>query len=364
MKVLTIIGTRPEAIKVFPVIEELKKFPNLFESILCTTGQHQEMLNQVLTFFNIKPDLELNLMEPNQSLFCFTKKVFESLDSVLQNVNPDWVLVQGDTTSAMVASLLAYYRKIKVGHIEAGLRTYDKLQPFPEEFNRRSIDLISDLFFAPTQRAFNNLISEGVNESRICIVGNTVVDAINYIVKKLSIAPKEFKEGEKKIILVTIHRRENFGEPLVSVCKALIEIANYFPNIEIVFPVHLNPNIQSFVYKFLIHPQIKLLNPLNYFEFIKVLSNSYLVLTDSGGVQEEAPSFNKPVLVLRNATERPEGVEIGIARLVGADTNLIVRSIKELLLERQSYIRMVPKANPYGDGTAAKQICDFLWSHK
>ncbi len=364
IKVLSIFGTRPEAIKMAPVVKELEKYPDRITSRVCVTAQHREMLDQVLDLFSIVPDYDLNLMQPGQTLSGLTARVFTALDPVIANEKPDWVLVQGDTTTVMAASLVAFYHRVKVGHVEAGLRTGDKWQPFPEEINRKVAGVVADLHFAPTQSAKDNLLREGVSPDTIHVTGNPVIDALN-LVSKL---PYVFEGGplaeiswDKRIILVTAHRRENFGKPLEDICVALKEIANQYHTVHIIYPVHLNPNVQEPVYRLLGGiPNIFLLPPLDYLPLVQVMKRSYLVLTDSGGIQEEAPGFGKPVLVLRDTTERPEAIEAGTARLVGTDQKDIVSHVRRLLDNNDEYSQMSQAANPYGDGRAAKHIVEAL----
>lgn len=365
MKVISIFGTRPEAIKMAPVVKELGKHPEI-ESIVCVTAQHRQMLDQVLSLFSIEPEYDLNLMQPNQSLAKLTALALTELDAVLEKEQPDWVLTQGDTTTAMVGALAGFYRRIKVGHVEAGLRTWDKFQPFPEEVNRKIADAVCDLHFAPTMQSRDNLLRESVNSSSIIVTGNTVIDAL------LEVAAKDYdwNSGElvdvphdKKIILVTAHRRENFGHPLFEICQALKEIAARYPEFQIVYPVHLNPNVQHVVRAELGEiPNITLLAPLDYLPLVQLMKASYLVLTDSGGLQEEAPGLGKPVLVLREVTERPEGVEAGTVQLVGTDKDRIVAATMRLLEDATEYDRMARAVNPYGDGRASQRIVESLLS--
>lgn len=369
MKVFSIFGTRPEAIKMAPVVKELGKHAEI-ENVVCVTAQHRQMLDQVLDLFAIQPDYDLNLMQPDQSLAELTAKALSELDAVLAKELPDWVLTQGDTTTAMVGSLAAFYRKIKVGHVEAGLRTWDKFQPFPEEINRKIADAVCDLHFAPTVQARANLLRESVNSASIVVTGNTVIDAL------LEVAAKDYDwhSGElaallpyisagKKIILVTAHRRENFGHPLREICQALKEIASRFADVQLVYPVHLNPNVQQVVRAELGDvPNITLLAPLDYLPLVQLMKVSYLALTDSGGLQEEAPGLGKPVLVLREVTERPEGVEAGTVQLVGTNKDRIVAATMRLLTDATEYNRMALAVNPYGDGKASQRIVESLLS--
>ena len=362
LRVLSIFGTRPEAVKMAPVVQELKRTPGV-ESFVCVTAQHREMLDQVLTLFEIKPDVDLNLMQADQSLAELSSSIFRDLDPVLVDLKPDWVLVQGDTTTVAIASLLAYYRRIRVGHVEAGLRTHDKWQPFPEEINRRVAGVAADLHFAPTPWARRNLLREGVPDSAIALTGNPVIDTLQVVAKlpqpeSITRIIRQLGIGEtgKRLLLVTAHRRENFGLPLENICAALKELAER-GDVEIVYPLHLNPNVQEPVKRLLGNvPHITLLPPLDYLPMVHLIKHSALVLTDSGGIQEEAPTFGIPVLVLREVTERPEGVKAGVLKLVGTDSRLIVRAANRLLNNAGAYAKMAKAVNPFGDGQAAGRI--------
>lgn len=361
IKVMTIFGTRPEAIKMAPVVRALKSKPGVFEPVVVVTGQHREMLDQVLSLFGIQPDHDLDVMTPNQTLASMTGRILERLDPILVGEQPDWVLVQGDTTTAMVGSLAAFYRQVKVGHIEAGLRTHDKRQPFPEEINRRITSVMADLHFAPTGWAANNLRAEGHPDDRIVVTGNTVIDAIQSVAEMpfdpRGHFPEELIETEKRIVLVTAHRRENFGQGILDICDALRTLASERDDIHIVYPVHLNPNIKEPVERELGDaPNIALLPPLDYQPLVWLMKQSYLIISDSGGIQEEAPGLGKPVLVLRDTTERPEGVEAGTVRLVGSDTQHILESARWLLDDPSEYSTMARAENPYGEGHAAELI--------
>lgn len=361
IKVLSIFGTRPEAIKMAPVVKELEKYPERFISRVCVTAQHREMLDQVLYLFEITPDYDLDLMQEGQTLSGLTARVFTALNPVLEEEKPDWVLVQGDTTTVMAASLVAFYHQIKVGHVEAGLRTGDKWQPFPEEVNRKIAGVVADLHFAPTETAKKNLLAEGVDLETIHVTGNTVIDALHMAAVMpfdLENSPLVGIPWDKKIILVTAHRRENFGRPLENICAALNDIAReYREEVHIVYPVHPNPNVISVVYpKLKDFPNISLLEPLDYLPLVQLMKRSYLVITDSGGIQEEAPGLGKPVLVLREKTERPEGVKAGTVKIVGTDTKLIVKNIQKLISDREEYRKMANASNPYGDGESSKRI--------
>jgi UDP-N-acetylglucosamine 2-epimerase (non-hydrolysing) len=364
LKVLSVFGTRPEAIKMAPVVNELKKYPQQIASIVCVTAQHRQMLDQVLDLFDITPDDDLNIMQANQSLATITASALTKLDEVLLREKPDWVLTQGDTTTAMVATLAAFYHRIRVGHIEAGLRTWDKFQPFPEEINRKIADGISDLHFAPTETSRQNLLREGVTDKTIVVTGNTVIDALLEIADRSfdwMTSPLAAVPQNKRLILVTAHRRENFGEPFEKMCLALRRIAERWPDAHLVYPVHLNPNVREVVSRVLRNiPNVTLLEPLEYLPLVQLMKHSYLVLTDSGGLQEEAPGLGKPVLVMRETTERPEGVEAGTVRLVGTETENIVNAVAELLESAENYQAMSRAVNPYGDGNASQRIVQKL----
>lgn len=366
IKVLTVFGTRPEAIKMAPVVQLLAEKAE-FELQVCVTGQHREMLDQVLSLFEIKPDVDLNLMQPNQKLAHLTSEILTNMDPVFNDFQPDWVLVQGDTTTAMTAALGAFYRQYRVGHVEAGLRTFDKWQPFPEEINRRIISSIADLNFAPTEWSRNNLVREGVPEDHILVTGNTVVDALQTIVNRP--APEEFHQLMKSmqlspdgdLVLVTAHRRENFGQPLVQVCEAILELANHFgEKVHFVYPVHRNPNVSEPVHRILGNKtNIHLLEPLEYLPLVHLLKQARLVLTDSGGIQEEAVSLRKPTLVLREKTERPEGLESGILQLVGTNRAAIVEEAIKIL-DGSDDAGLRSYRNPFGDGQAARRIVEAI----
>lgn len=372
LRVLSIFGTRPEAVKMAPLVRELARHSRV-ESLVCVTAQHRQMLDQILSLFDIRPDVDLNLMRPNQSLAELTAAIFTHLDPVLSQLKPDWILVQGDTTTVMAAALLAYYHRIKIGHVEAGLRSGDKWQPFPEEINRSVVGVVADLHFAPTEWARQNLLKENVPSQRIRVTGNTVIDALQWVVN-LPLTPEAealfrqyglppYHSGDaSRLILVTAHRRENFGEPLENICHALRTLAtDYGESLRIVYPVHLNPNVQEPVYRLLGNlPNITLLPPLDYLPFVHLMKHATLILTDSGGLQEEAPGLGKPVLVLRRVTERPEGVQAGTVRLVGTDFQTIVAETHRLLDDPQAYQAMAQAVNPYGDGKAAARIVQAI----
>jgi UDP-N-acetylglucosamine 2-epimerase (non-hydrolysing) len=333
---------------------------------VCATAQHRSLLDQVLDVFAIRPDFDLNLMQPNQSLSQLTGNLFLHLDQLIGQERPDWVLVQGDTTTVMVASLVAFYHRVRIGHVEAGLRTGDRLQPYPEEINRRITDLLADVYFAPTEVSRQNLLHEGVTESAIVLTGNTSIDALHMALSYLDTAESARPNGsEHRLILVTAHRRENFGDPLVRICRALAHLAQHYgPKVKIVYAMHPNPNVQQPVRKLLgAIPNIVLTEALSYRDFVQLMSRAYLILTDSGGLQEEAPSLGIPVLVLRAVTERPEGVAAGVVKLVGTDEQTIVEAAVELLDDAAAYGRMAQRVNPYGDGRASQRIVKALCDH-
>jgi len=385
MKVLVVFGTRPEAIKMAPVIRELKKYPGKVKCKVCVTGQHREMLDQVLRLFNIEPDYDLKIMESNQTPTQVASAVLSRLEPILKDEKPDWVLVQGDTTTVAAASLAAFYARAKVGHVEAGLRTYDKWQPFPEEINRKIAGVIADLHFAPTERSCQNLRKEGVPRENIVITGNPVIDAL-YWAASMPLDAETLRlfeliginssddcsendiqkspNNSLRLILVTAHRRENFGQPLENICLALRDIAKkYSGKVKIFYPVHFNPNVWNPVHKLLGDvPEIILTPPIEYLPLVHIMKRSYLVLTDSGGIQEEAPAFGKPVLVLRNTTERPEAVEAGTVKVIGTGREKIYQCVEDLLGDKIKYEEMSKAINPYGDGHAAEKIADALKS--
>lgn len=364
LRVLSIFGTRPEAIKMAPVIGRLEAQSGV-ESRVCVTAQHREMLDPLLDLFTIHPDFDLDLMRPEQPLVELTRAILGGLDPVIREVGPDWVLVQGDTTTVMAASLLAYYQRVRVGHIEAGLRTGDKWQPFPEEINRRVAGAIADLHFAPTARARDNLIREGVPGDRIVVTGNTVIDALQMIAARpcdLTTGPLAGIPPERRVILVTAHRRENFGEPFQRMLDAMQLLAEaYRDDVTLIYPVHLNPNVREPALKRLGGVQnVRLIEPLDYLPMVHLMKRSTLILTDSGGLQEEAPALGVPVLVMREKTERPEAIEAGTARLVGTDTQRIVTEARRLMDDPAAHDAMARAANPFGDGKAAERIVEAL----
>jgi UDP-N-acetylglucosamine 2-epimerase (non-hydrolysing) len=368
LRVLSIFGTRPEAVKMAPVVMALANTAGI-ESKVCVTAQHRQMLDQVLNLFDIHPDVDLDLMRPDQSLAKLTTEILTHLEPVLKSIQPDWILVQGDTTTVMASALLAFYNRIKIGHVEAGLRTNNKWQPFPEEINRRIAGVMADLHFAPTEHSRQNLLREGIDDRCILVTGNPAVDALQVIIKRPPppeinnlIEKLDIRPGGRQLILVTAHRRENFGQPLADICLALHRLAEtYADRLELIYPVHLNPNIQEPVYRLLGGvPNITLLPPLDYLPMVHLMQHATLVLTDSGGIQEEATGLKIPALVLRRVTERPEGIEAGILKLVGSDPELIFNETSRLLDDRDAYRDMANVPNPFGDGHAAGRIVDAL----
>jgi len=369
-KIMLIFGTRPEAIKLAPVIRELNK-SDWATGCICVSAQHRGMLDQVLDVFDIIPDYDLDIMKHGQDLFDVTSKVLLGLRDVLRKEKPDMILVQGDTTTVFAASLAAFYEGIKIGHVEAGLRTMDKHNPFPEEINRCLTSVLADVNFPPTELSKNNLLAEGVAEEAVVVTGNTVIDALLWA---LEILEGESHDGVKKlqqwilnkigddrIVLITAHRRESFGQPFIDMCNAMKELAAMYPDIHYIYPVHLNPNVRKPVNEILGKIEnFHLIEPLNYLPFIWLMNRSYLVLTDSGGIQEEAPSLGKPVLVMRDTTERPEGVNAGTSIIVGRDKGNIISKVAQLLDDNNYYQKVAQKSNPYGDGTASEKIISFL----
>ncbi len=369
-KNLIIFGTRPEAIKMAPLVKEFQKNSDSFETRVCITAQHREMLDQVLEFFEIQPDYDLDLMKPNQNLYSLTSDIITSLKVILEDFQPDYVYVHGDTTTTMASSIASFYSGAKVCHVEAGLRTFNMQSPFPEEMNRCVTGMISNYHFSPTETSKENLLKENKAEKSILITGNTVIDALFFSVEKIKsvgFMDDEVKklgetiDLEKKLVLVTGHRRENHGQGFLNICKALRAIAEQNPDIQIVYPVHLNPNVQKPVYELLSGiPNVKLIDPLSYPAFVWLMEKSYLIITDSGGVQEEAPGLGKPVLVMRDTTERPEAVEAGTVLLVGTNSHKIIQETTSLLKNEDVYNKMSNLHNPYGDGKACKRIVDFI----
>lgn len=364
MKVLTVFGTRPEAIKMAPLVKELEKAEGI-ESVLCVTAQHREMLDQVLELFQLKPDYDLNIMKPNQTISMITSNVLNGLDEVFNKEQPDIVLVHGDTTTTFAAALAGFYHQVKIGHVEAGLRTYDKYSPFPEEMNRVLTGHMADVHFSPTERNKDNLLREGIAEDKIFITGNTVIDAFLEVAGK----PYEFEDEtlktidfeNKRVITVTCHRRENLGENMENIFGAIRQIADEFDDVEVIYPVHLNPKVREIAGRILDGADnIHLIEPLQYQPFVNLQAKSYLIITDSGGMQEEAPSLGKPVLVVRKETERPEAIAAGTAKLAGVERDTIYNMTKELLTDKEAYDKMAHAANPYGDGKTSQRIVEIL----
>lgn len=363
-RIMFVFGTRPEAIKMAPVIAEVEKYPDMLEPILVVTAQHRQMLDQVLRIFDIHPDYDLGIMEENQTLTVVVTKSLQGLEEIILREKPEMLLVQGDTSTTFAAGLIAYYHKIPLGHIEAGLRTFDKWRPYPEEINRKLTTALADLHFAPTETSVSNLLAEGVSRSSIFLTGNTVIDAL------LEVAKRNFNLKQvginlaagKRVVLVTAHRRESFGKPLQNICQAVSRLAQTYPQeVEIVVPVHKNPMVRGTVSEALggIH-NVQLIEPLDYEPFVHLMKESYIILTDSGGIQEEAPSLGKPVLVLREKTERPEAVSAGAVKLVGTTVDLIFEEANKLLLDPRAYDRMSKVVNPYGDGRASERIVQAI----
>lgn len=360
VKVLSVFGTRPEAIKMCPVVQELNKRNNI-ESVVCLTGQHREMLRQVMDVFKLKEDYNLDIMKPNQTLSMITASILEKMDSIISKENPDLILVHGDTSTAFASALAAFYHQIPVGHVEAGLRTYNLKSPYPEEFNRQAIDVMTELYFAPTETAKEALLSEGKNESKIFVTGNTVIDALSTTVTNDYNNEHIEWAKDSRLILLTAHRRENIGEPMENIFKAVVKLTETFSDIKVIYPIHLNPKVRAIAEKYLSdNDKVRLIEPLDVFDFHNFMKRSYLIMTDSGGIQEEAPSLGKPVLVLRDTTERPEGIKAGTLKLVGTDANIIFNKAKHLLEDEKEYKKMSEAKNPYGDGTASCKIADVI----
>lgn len=363
---MIVFGTRPECIKLCPLVIKLREYANQFQTVICVTAQHREMLDQALRIFGVEPDYDLNIMTKNQDLFHLTSRILIELRNIIDKEKPDLLLVQGDTTTTFTAALAAYYFKIKIGHVEAGMRTYDKYSPFPEEINRALTTVVADFHFAATVENKNNLLREGIAEDKILVTGNTVIDALKWVVDKLQHNDCNYGELDeidfgKKIILITGHRRENFGPEFQNICTALKILALAHPDFELVYPVHFNPNVREPVNRILKEiPNIKLLNPLEYEPFVYLMNKSHFIITDSGGIQEEAPSLGKPVLVIRNTTERQEAVKAGCAKLVGTRTENIVNEAEKLISSTVHYNQMAKVNNPYGDGLASERIIKFL----
>ncbi|MEA4831680.1 MAG: UDP-N-acetylglucosamine 2-epimerase (non-hydrolyzing) [Oscillospiraceae bacterium] len=360
IKIMPVFGTRPEAIKMCPLVNELKRRPE-FEVVVCVTGQHREMLKSVLDAFGVKPDIDLEIMKENQTLFDITNLITEKMRAVLTSERPDLVLVHGDTTTTFAAALSCFYLSIPVGHVEAGLRTGNILSPFPEEFNRRAVSLVAKFNFAPTETAKRNLLSEGTNPASIVVTGNTAIDALKTTVKSGYSNPQLDWASDSRLILITAHRRENLGEPMKHMFRAIRRIIDETPDIKAIYPIHLNPAVRKTAYEELSGcDRIRLIEPLDVVDFHNFMAKSYLILTDSGGIQEEAPSLGKPVLVMRDTTERPEGIEAGTLKLVGTDEKTIYDNFRILINDKKEYNRMSRASNPYGDGTACVKIADFL----
>ena len=364
IKVMSVFGTRPEAIKMCPLVLEMEKYDEI-EPVVCVTAQHREMLDQVLQMFGVKPDYDLDIMKTRQSLAGITTRVLEGMEDVLKKEKPDLVLVHGDTSTSFVAALAAFYEQIKVGHVEAGLRTYDIYSPFPEEMNRQLTGRIANMHFSPTQRNFDNLIKENVAPDRIYITGNTVIDALKTTVREdyqfENECLKSLDFENKRVIVVTAHRRENIGKPLVDICTAIAEIIDEYEDVEVVYPVHLNPAVRETVWDILgDKARVHLIDPLDVEELHNAIARSYMVMTDSGGIQEEAPALAKPVLVLRRETERPEANAAGTVKIAGVDIDVIKKLAMEVLDDKEEYNKMAHSANPYGDGNASKRICEAI----
>lgn len=367
IKILTVFGTRPEGIKMAPIIKTMEKSEGI-ENIICITAQHREMLDQVLNIFNIEPDYDLNIFKPGQTLTEITTRALEGLEKVIIETKPDVLLVQGDTTTVFAGALAAFYQKVKVGHVEAGLRSGNLYSPYPEEANRRLTGVLTNFHFAPTENNRQNLLREGYPDDRIFITGNTVIDALNYVVKE----NYEFKYSSlnnidyknKRVILLTSHRRENIGKPMENIFSAVRDIVNKYPDVELVFPIHLNPKVRDIAYRIFDNQErVHIIDPLDYEPFTNLMARSYLVITDSGGLQEEAPSLGKPVLVVREETERPEGIEAGTAKLVGTQYDNIYMELDILLSNEEEYHKMANAVNPYGDGKASERIVDIILKH-
>lgn len=380
-KIMLVFGTRPEAIKMAPLVKEFQKHPDKFETVVCVTGQHRQMLDQVLEIFDIKPDYDLNIMKQGQDLYDVTARVLTGMRDVLKDVQPDVVLVHGDTTTSTAAALASFYQQIPVGHVEAGLRTHNIYSPWPEEMNRQITGRIAEYDFAPTPLSRANLIAEGVNEKKITVTGNTVIDALYWVVDKIKNTPAldgELKtelakagydtsrlDNGKKLVLITGHRRENFGDGFISMCKAIKALTEKYPDVDFVYPMHLNPNVRKPIHEVFGENleglgNMFFIEPLEYLSFVYLMEKSNIVLTDSGGIQEEAPGLGKPVLVMRDTTERPEALEAGTVKLVGTDYDMIVNEVSALLDDKAHYDKMSKAVNPYGDGKACERIISFI----
>ena len=361
IKVLSIFGTRPEAIKMAPLVKELEKRKEI-ESLVCVTAQHREMLDQVLETFEIKPDYDLNIMKPGQTLGDITTRALTGLEGVIKECKPDIVLVHGDTTTTFAGALAAFYNQVAIGHVEAGLRTNDKYSPYPEEMNRQMVDCMTDMYFAPTELSKQNLISENIDASKIYVTGNTAIDAMSTTIKDdYNNEYLNWVKENEKLILVTAHRRENLGDPMRNIFKAIKRIVNDFNDVKVIYPIHMNPKVRSVANEvFADCDKVKLIEPLEVIDFHNFINKCYMIMSDSGGVQEEAPSLGKPVLVLRDTTERPEGIKAGTLKLVGTNENTIYNEAKTLLTDKSEYEKMSHASNPYGDGLASKRIVDAI----
>ena len=361
IKVMSIFGTRPEAIKMAPLVKELEKREEI-ESIVCVTAQHREMLDQVLETFDIKPDYDLNIMKQGQTLGDITTRALTGLEKVIKECKPDIVLVHGDTTTTFAGALAAFYNQVSIGHVEAGLRTYDKYSPFPEEMNRQMVDCMTDMYFAPTDLSKTNLLKQNIDESKIYVTGNTAIDAMSTTVDENYTHPElEWISENERLILLTAHRRENLGEPMYNIFRAIKRIVDEFSDVKVIYPIHLNPKVRDIAKEVFANcDRVKLIEPLEVFDFHNFQNMSYNIMTDSGGIQEEAPSLGKPVLVLRDTTERPEGIAAGTLKLVGTDENTIYEETKRLLTDKIEYEKMSKASNPYGDGHASKYIVDAI----
>ena len=361
IKVMSIFGTRPEAIKMAPLVKELERRKEI-KSIVCVTAQHREMLDQVLNTFDIKPDYDLNIMKQGQSLADVTTRALVGLEEVIKDVKPDIVLVHGDTTTTFAGALAAFYNQVAIGHVEAGLRTYDKYSPYPEEMNRQMVDRLSDMYFAPTEISKDNLLKENIDESKIYITGNTAIDAMSTTVDENYTHPElDWINAGERMILLTAHRRENLGEPMRHIFRAIKRVVDEFSDLKVIYPIHMNPKVREVANEvFGDADRVKLIEPLEVFDFHNFQNKSYIILTDSGGIQEEAPSLGKPVLVLRDTTERPEGIKAGTLKLVGTDEDVIYEETKKLLLDKKEYEKMSKASNPYGDGHAGERIVDAI----
>ena len=361
IKVMSIFGTRPEAIKMAPLVKELECRKEI-ESIVCVTAQHREMLDQVLETFDIKPNYDLDIMKQGQTLSDITSRVLTGLENIIKEVKPDIVLVHGDTTTTFAGALAAFYNQVAIGHVEAGLRTYDKYSPFPEEMNRQMVDCMTDMYFAPTKLSKDNLLKQNIDENKIYITGNTAIDAMSKTVdKNYKHKELEWIKDNERMILLTAHRRENLGEPMRNIFRAIKRITDEFEDVKVIYPIHKNPKVREIAKEIFGNTnKIKLIEPLEVFDFHNFQNKSYIIMTDSGGIQEEAPSLGKPVLVLRDTTERPEGIDAGTLKLVGTDEETIYKEAKRLLTNKEEYNKMSHASNPYGDGTASKKIVDAI----